>query len=178
MISTTVLILVGGSTVTWFFNRKLPLSGVLPFNSSIDSVPDIPGGNGQASSSPKTFLPNDFQGKQVIVEQEHPVDEELQAIWENLQNLENREIDGVSITENGGSLYSLTATGNGISLSSPTWRINAKRNALTKVALALIRLCQSDDEAKTSFLSGEVKALTFDDAKKLVKVTFTAKCSM
>lgn len=163
---SVTLLALGGGIFTKFFHPVPHVSGRLEEIKQA-TPPSLP-----------TFYPTESQGKQIIVNKNHLVDEELQAVWQNLKNIEDRGIDGVSISKNEKPLYSFKAMGNTTSLSDVNWRIHAKRNALTKVALALINLCKSEDQAKNSFLNGELKTLTFNDTKKSATITFTAKCSL
>lgn len=123
------------------------------------------------SSSPTTF-----QGKQIVINESMPVNEEFQTIWQNLQSFKNRQIDGVKIIKDENPLYSIAANGNGISLSDVKWKIQAKRDSLTKIAIKLIHLCSSEQKAEEAFLNGHIETLIFEDTKKSVTITFVANC--
>lgn len=137
----------------------------------------------QNNTSPEPiFSPINRHGKQVIVNKEPSKNNgEQLSIWENaqaLKDLKDRKTEKASLIKIGESLYSLTTIGRGTDLDNVVWRIQAKRNALSSIALTLIESCKSEDEARNSFLNGKINKVIFNEPTKEVNLTFVTKCTL
>jgi hypothetical protein len=117
-------------------------------------------------------------GKQIVVSRESSDEAlELNSIWDNCQVLIKQcSKSDVVITQLDSHFYTLGASGEGTSNESPAWKIEAKRDALLKIASTSTHLCKDIEIARQSFIDGEIKSLSFYDTDKTLELTFNLEC--